>query len=475
MKSASNANERDETLSTPPSAKRRKLDRQVSPASSDQTDPLDQISPHAISFHTSEDTNQPPSRPPSTSAMSQASSLPLKRHGSFEYRKVERLMDSNPKSKKQRHSDNRNYPANHALLPSSPQKRSSMSNPIDISGDDPQPANTRSTGNHHSAYRGTARQPPPTSNRIISNTSESLEERAKPTKSPYFEKPRLPANPANGNVKQRTSNQALSRENSPGLAKKFVAADGRRRGSDVNASSDADELQSAPTTVGQKADPDAVFTIKEMRSNSPSKQSCSTLKASTPTDDLAHWAPSIIKSDFASSNAKTRSSGRSTRPAPLDQEAEPPWSVALAAISFPGSLLESDDLGLVYDPAQKEYYVQMQGSTIETTNSSLRIRPHKLVKVFWESSGNRIRLESSRSGTEDNILDLELAAERDVLILLERIQSSCSFQVISKTRYVVLAPEPSTMHRSDISKQRTHAEDLREKKIGAAHPTWWYT
>ena len=441
VKSVSNAYERDEFLPTPPSAKRRKLERQASPASSDQTDPLDQISPHAISFHTSQNISHHPSRAPSASAISQASNHPLKRNGSFEYRKVERMMDSNPKTKKQRHSENRNYAANHALLPSSPQKRSSMSNPIDISGDESQPTKSNLQEASHSAYRGTARQPPPASNAIKTSTSETLKERAKPTKSPYFDKPRLNTNRANGDVKQNISTRSLTKESSPGLAQKFVAADGRRRGSDVNASSDADELQSAPTTVGQNADPDAVYTVKEMRSNSPSKQSSLTLKASTPTDDIAIWPPSNVKSDFVGSNARSRNSGRPTRPVPNEQEAKPPWSVPLAAISFPGELFKNDDLGLVYYPKQEEYYIHMQGSPIEIGHNSLRIRPQKIVKVLWEESGKRIRLESSRSGIEDNVLDLELALVRDVSMLLQKLQMSNSFQVIGKSRYVVRALE----------------------------------
>ena len=362
-------------------------------------------------------------------------------------------MDSNPKSKKQRHSDNRNYTADHILLPPSPQKRSSMSNPIDISGEESQLTKTVSTAAPRSAYQGTARQPPSASSGIKSNTSKSLKERAKPTQSPYFDQFRLDSDRANGNIKQKNTTQSFSREGSPGLAQKFVAADGRRRGSDVNASSDADEIQSAPTTVGQKADPDAVFTVKEMRSQSPSKQSSSTLKASTPADDLAIWAPSTIKSDFATSNAKTQSSGHLTRSAPRDHEAEPPWSVALTAINLPGNHVKNDDLGLVCDAKQNEYYVQMQGSPIKSTHSTLRIRPQKLVKVLWENPGNRIRLESSRSGTEDNVLDLELASERNVPILLERLQLSNHFQVIGKTRYVILPIRQAVMHNFDISKQ----------------------
>lgn len=369
-------------------------------------------------------------------------------------------MDSNPKSKKQRHNDNRNYPGDHVLLPSSPQKRSSMSNPIDISGDESQTNNTKSTEALRPAYRGTARQPPPISNGTKSNTSESLKERARPTQSPYFDKAGLAANRANGNAKQKLSTRTLHREDSPGLAHKFVAADGRRRGSDVNASSDVDELQSAPTTVGQNADPDAVFTVKEMRSNSPSKHSSSTLKASTPSDDFATYAPSTIKSDFPSSNPKSQHSGRTTHPAPLDQEANPPWSVALAAISFPGRLYKNDDLGLVHDPKQKEYYIQRQGFMIESSHSTLRIRPQKLVKVLWENPGKRVRLESSRSGTEDNVLDLEFKVERDVSSLLQKLQDSKPFAVIGKSRYVILSLEQTSMHQSDRLKQRTHAKDI---------------
>lgn len=436
---ASSANERDEVLPTPPSAKRRKLDHQVSPASSDKTDPLDQISPHAMSFHASQATSRSPSRAPSASANSRASVLPLKRNGSFEFRTVEKMMDSRPpKSKKQCQNDNRNHRPDHVLLPSSPPKRSSMSNPIEISGDDSQLTTTTSKEAPRPGYRGTARQPPQTIHGIQSNTSISIKDQAHATQSPYFDKYRFSTTQANGIVKQKSSTQNLDKENSPGLARKFVAVDGTRRGSDVNASSDGDELQSAPTTVGQNADPDAVFTVKEMRSKSPSKQSSLTLKASTPTDDLAVLAPSTIKSDFANSNAKNQNPGR---PAPRNQEAKPPWSVALAAISLPGGVFQKDDLGLVHDRKQGDYYIQWQGQAIKSTHSSLRIQPRKLRKVLWEMSGTRVRLESSRSGMEDNVLDIQLTCEHDVLALLRQLQVSYNLSVTGRKRYVVQALE----------------------------------
>ena len=441
VNSVSNTSERDEILPTPPSAKRRKLDHQASPASSDQTDPLDQLPPHAISFHASQGASQAPSRALSASANSQASGFQVKRNLSSEYRQLERMMSSNPKSKKKRRNDNQKYPADLDLLPSSP-KRSSLFIAIDISGDESQITNTDPEKGPRPTYRGTAGQPPPTVNGNNSNTFRSLKERANPTRSPYFSnKPGLPAPRSNGNVKQKLVAQSTNREKSPGLAHIFVAADGTRRGSDVNASSDADELQSAPTTVGQNADPDAVFTAKVMRSNSPSKHSSSILKATSPTDDLTVLAPSTIKSDFASSNSKSRNGGRPSRLVPLDQEAKPPWSVALAAISLPGNLYKNDDLGLVYDQKQGEYYIKERGVRICATHSSLRILPQKLIKIFWENTGVRIRLESSRSGTEDNVLDLELASEHDVLDLLYRLQEWKPLSVIGKTRHVVPALE----------------------------------
>ena len=444
MEPISKTYERNETLPTPPSAKRRKLDRQASPASSDETDPLDQISPHAISFYAGKPTGQILSRAPSTTADSQTSGRTMKRSGSFEYRLVEALMDSNPKSKKQRHSDNRNYPADHVLLPSSPSKRPSTTNPIDISRDETRPTATILDEACHPRSRDTARQPTHIIKSLKSNTFNPLKARANRTQSPYFDKSTFPKTRENFNVEQKTSAQIFDRESSPGLASKFIAVDGTRRGSDINASSDADEIQSAPTTVGQNADPDAVFTVKEIHPSSPTKHSSSALRPSTPASDLPRLAPSIIKPSFASSNTK-RSSGRASCPRPQDQEAKPPCSVALAAISLPGNLLKDCDLGLVYDRKEQEYHVQLRGSTIRSTHSSLRIRPRKLVKVTWEKSGKRVRLESSRSGTEDNILDLELGFERDVPDLLKQIQKSYSFSVIGKSRYAFPAIEQAFM------------------------------
>lgn len=369
----------------------------------------------------------------------------MKRIISSEYRKVEEMMDSRPQSKKQRHNDNLNYPADNVLLPSSP-KRSPQPIPIEISGDESQ-TTTISNEGPGPPYRGTARQPPPAANRTKSNIPKFPKEGANPTRSPYFNEPEPRAN---NKVKQKVLTEESTREKSPGLAQKFVAADGTRRGSDVNASSDADELQSAPTTVGQNADPDAVFDVKDMRSKSPSKHSYSTMKAITQTDDLAILAPSTIKSDFPSFNAKGRNSGRPTRPAPHDHEAKPPWSVRLAAISLPEEFFKNDDLGLVHDRNQNEYYVQMRGSAIRTPHCSLQILPLKLQKILWEKTGTRVRLESSRSGTEDNVLDLEFASEHDVADLLHRLQESNHLSVVGKTRYVARVFELLSCTKSDL-------------------------
>lgn len=355
-------------------------------------------------------------------------------------------MGSKPKSKKQRVNSQQKYQPNFALLPSSP-KLSSMSIPIDISGDESQSASRNPKEASRSTYQGTARQPLPTGNGTKANTSKPLGERTTSNHSPFFSKLGPPAPRSNLNVKQKSTSQNSAREKSPGLAQKFVAADGTRRGSDVNASSDADELQSAPTTVGQNADPDAVFTIKDMRSNSPSKHSSSTLKATSPTVDVTDMAPSIIKSDFPSSNAKRRNDGRSSRPVLLDQEAKRPWSVTLAAISLPGTLYKNEDLGLVYDEKEKEYHIRERGERIHSLYSSLRIQPPKLMKIWWERNGVRVRLESSRSGAEDNVLDLEFASERDVQDLLCRLQSLKALTVGSRSKYVFRTLERAFLHQ----------------------------
>lgn len=380
-------------------------------------------------------------------------------------------MDSNPKTKKQRHMANRNYQADNVLLPSSP-KHSSISNPIDISGDESQTTKTMSKEAPRSAYQGTARQPPPSVNGASSNTSKMLVGRADLTQSPHFNKPGLPAHRANGNAKKELITENATRETSPGLARRFVAADGSRRGSDVNASSDADELQSAPMTVGQNADPDAVFTVKELRSNSPSKHSSSTLKSATPTDPLPAMAPSIIKSDFPDTNARGRNSGRPIGRAPREQEAKPAWSVALAAVSLPGELVKDDDLGLVYDEKEDYYYVQRRGDPIRTEYSTLRIQPPKLIKIVWERSGLKVRLESSRSGTEDNVLDLEFARESDASDLLRRLQKPNSLQVIGKNRYVVRVLErAASRHAPNLtasnSEQMQKIFERRRSELGA--------
>ena len=375
-------------------------------------------------------------------------------------------MDPRPKSKKQRHRDNQGYQPDLGLLPSSPKrspKHSSMSHPIDISGDESQNTNLKPKEAPRPAYRGTARQQPPTVTGTKANTLKTLKDRAGVTQSPYFNRPGLPPPRPTGNAKQKLIAQSSTRERSPGLAQTFVAVDGKRRGSDVNASSDADELQSVPTTVGQNADPNAVYSTKDIGSNSPSKQSSSTLKATSSTDDLVVWAPSTIKSDFVGSDAKSGNPRRPSRPVRLDQETKPPWSIGLAAISLPGNLVKNEDLGLVYDEKQKVYFIQMRGSQIQSTHSSLRIQPQKLIKVLWESTGSKVRLESSRNGTEDNVLDLEIRSERDLQGLLQRLQNSNSFTISGRKRYVIHGLE-QTVAPDLTASNSEHMHKIFEKR-----------
>ena len=344
-----------------------------------------------------------------------------------EYRNIERMMDSSGPKKKTRKRTRIGYPPGSFPVPSS-QGSSQSSNAASISG---------SVGNYPAASRSPSlprplsngnrgKSPSPAVHKA--NTSKPMRNPSVEERSPYFDSQLLPTMPKNGDHQGRESlkkKNCSDSKRSPKLANRFISVDGSRRCSDVNLSSEADELQQLGTTIGQ-----------------PKEQHTSKSRQHSPNKTLAQPPPSTVENDSGPeewdqddssaikptqfTSLKKADPGEAPRSKDRRRETKAPWSVILAAASFSGKIVSSDAMALVYDESNATYNVVRNG-----IRQRMKVQPQKVLKVIWSTDSRKIRFMSSKSGTEDNIVDLILTSELDVTKLIQRLGRQYQFKTES--------------------------------------------
>ena len=237
--------------------------------------------------------------------------------------------------------------------------------------------------------------------------------------------------------KHVSSSRAKSEAGTPkqpkSLNSQFVQVDGQRRGG-PNPASSPDELMSG-TTVGNQTDPTVQSPRKRSRTRSSSKALTTTLKSPGLVEDNLGLEPSNIRvSKFVA--ARPQKKAKST------EEAAPPWSCDLAAINLPaaGRYHQNQDLGLVHDKQSDIYKVYEGGLPAKFPGTTSQIAPLKLIRVHRECGGRKFRFESSRRGSEDNILDIEFSSKKDASDFFNRLQRSVgSVKILIIPRYALTA------------------------------------
>jgi len=426
---------------TVPAAKRRKTTHQTSsPNSGSISDEvLDRLGPQGVTFGSSQIASQAPS------AHSQEIGIQIKRGGSStgsltEHKSVERMMNSDPITKKKARRANSQIQQYHHGLPIPLPSISTASQPIDISGEDDEDImdSEPTVTLPKPLYRGTARVPPSKENAVNTSRLFQTGDTLRRT-SPYFTNRFSVENRTDGTrnhgsvesqIPKRTENQ------SGRLASKFVFESGARRGSGFHLSSDRDELDQTGNTVRPPADARAFSPTKQARRSSPSKGSSSTRKAESDAEQQDGLDRSTIKhSTWLSPEPKDASDVRNIGGRIRDGESKPPLDFELAAISVCESLLHGNDWALVHDASNESYRVQKSGRFFTARNSSLRIDPEKLQKIDFGTSGGKVRFSSSKSGNDDYVLDLQFRKEKDTAAIVKRLSNACSGKVTSHERY----------------------------------------
>ena len=399
-----------------PSAKRQKTKHQPSSPSSPLSiiDPLDNEAPGSISFGT---LSQRTSRAPSVH--SRRSSFQLRRSSSStgslqEHKNIERMMNSDPISKKKQRRLNNNSQQHYNRSPNM-----SYSNPIDLSGDDDEEMEVDyvPTADSRIPYQGTMRKDDPTAKHSYS--SQNTQGQSLGKRSPYFSS----FTGANGILKQQTrsTTEDHNGDQSRRLNDMFIPVNGLRRTSDVAMSSDLDELQEGGNTVGHTADTNIVLSTTHSRQDSPVKASTSASKHISSIElDQGLPESNIKPSTFATEEFKTQK--RAQEPKVRVREKRPRWAVDVAALSCGGEFLEQPGMSLVYDENDRFYALNRGGQP-----TSIRIRPDKLQKIQCADAGGKVRFLSSKSEGEENMLDLQFRSDRDATVLVNRLteQAMC--------------------------------------------------
>lgn len=410
------------------SAKRQKTKHQPSSrtSSSSMDDALDNMPPGSVNFGPPSQ-SQNGSRAPSAHSQGSGPSLQIGRSASSngslqEYKRVESLMSSDPRStKRQRRRNSQNQQQNHDLP-----APSMIFNPIDISGGDEMVMNSKPTTAPRVPHQGTIRKPHSTVS--APNTSKLLQGPSTRKQLPFFSQ----SSHVIDRMKQKLSQSMAGGESEGRLAEKFVQIDGKRRDSDVNMSSDLDELQRGGDTVRH---------LTNSRQSSPTKGTTSTPKA-TPSTELSEGFPESNIKPTNWAKPKDREDARARDIIGRVRERTPSWAIDVAAISYAGETINDTALCLVYNDTNRLYAVMCKGKP-----TSFRIQPDKLQTISWGTSGGKARFASSKSGSVDNVLDIEFRKEKDLSELVEKLQAqSAGCKIKTYDRYVEYKSNTSSQY-----------------------------
>ncbi|KAL8753452.1 MAG: hypothetical protein Q9184_005419 [Pyrenodesmia sp. 2 TL-2023] len=152
-------------------------------------------------------------------------------------------------------------------------------------------------------------------------------------------------------------------------------------------------------------------------------------------------------------------------------EASGPWSIPIHAYNLQGLTHQGDNLELVYSDRDNCYEIHQSGQNLAKRNPELRIQPGKLHKIFWAREGIKMRFHSSKVGTYDGVLDIELCSEKDVQQLNAILQTSDAISVKGedKARMDKLFDHRLMEQQKSIASGRTSPSKAPDDVVLAQH------
>ncbi|KAL9009424.1 MAG: hypothetical protein Q9173_005548, partial [Seirophora scorigena] len=200
------------------------------------------------------------------------------------------------------------------------------------------------------------------------------------------------------------------------LRNSYRDTDGRRRSSPDHSSSD--EL------VVAEPNSRAMSPLKTAQSPTPAQLSQQGLPSPSLIADESFDPQQTVSNirPAAFTQSVNHGAHQSAHPSNILEEKPAPWGIAVRAYYFQGRVHQGDSLGLVYNDKAKCYDIHQGGQSLAKNNHELRIQPVKLQKIFFTLEGTKMRFHSSKVGTADTILDIDLRHEKDAQQFIAKLQ-----------------------------------------------------
>lgn len=268
-------------------------------------------------------------------------------------------------------------------------------------------------------YMGTARTSQ-ASNHGLPMTNRSNEQREGGKESPYFSssRPRRSLEIQGFSIAKKRDGHKMQDKK---LDEKFVSVDGQRRSGCPAVDSarlSPDELTGGTTTGNNNTRRQQLV---DTRPKSPIKSFLAHEESSFRNNNFGLPSSNIPAATFERSKNRADNLRISNHRTTYDGEKRASWSIEIEAISTGGEVYQSETLGIDLDNETRIFNIRSNGSSLIVRGCNLQIHPKKIQRLSWSTDSNKIRVESSKCGTQDNTLDIQLCSHKDAFRLVKEL------------------------------------------------------
>ena len=344
-----------------------------------------------------------------------------------EYTKVEKIMDSNPRSRG-RHRGSAIYTHGNTLANTWSLSRSSSppkENPSVILSDDELNERDKVKPPARPPYRGTARLNP-SSGVIQNSTVRKLNDEKDTGKRSMYFKSQAPRNlriTGLPNVAVVIENQIKDTN----LRDMFRDSRGKLRGSGVDPLS-SDELGSS-TTVGHAFTEKASPHRSSSSVSSPERRTSTQQSITLRDNDIGLPVSNIPPSNFSNSNERIPNMKKSIRKVTHTKGKGHFKDVELGGYIIDGTFVERK-CHLTFNETDEVFNIIDSGCNVASKRPNIQIQLHKLLRILWSGDSLKMRLESSRCNNHDHdhIVDIQLHGGKDVAGFVREIKENINIK-----------------------------------------------
>lgn len=161
---------------------------------------------------------------------------------------------------------------------------------------------------------------------------------------------------------------------------------------------------------------------RNRRKSSPMKTSTSSNACMPARQDIE---PSIIvPTTFQKKGTRSRKKAHDSFVSDIEEDQPMSWRAVVKAINIPGKseITPLSNTYLVQGLDRETFWFVENGVQLHFTPYMDTIQSRKLFSCLWEENGGKIRLQSSKCGSMDNVLEFEFASHKKLTELIEKTE-----------------------------------------------------